>query len=136
MDTLPALAALPFEDWIAGTGVPEERRAPTDRNGPLQISNLEAYALGVDPMEVTREDLMRLASVLDGQARVHFTRNLLATGLGLDFEFSYDLEDWFPLEADQVQVLVQEEHRETVEALFTPEGSSPWFLRFIHRMND
>ncbi|MCC5850331.1 MAG: BNR-4 repeat-containing protein [Verrucomicrobia bacterium] len=133
-ELLPALAAMPFDDWIPGTGVPPERREPTDRNGPLQISNLEAYALGIDPMKVSKEDLIRLDTVMDGQARVRFTRNLLAMNLDLDFEFSNDLVGWLPLEADLIQVLGQQHHRETIEAVFTPDGPKPWFLRFIHRL--
>ena len=128
-ETLPALPALPFEDWVAGTGVPEDRRDPADRNGPLQISNLEAYALGVDPMQATRGDLLSFSSGGGETSRLRFTRNRLATTLEFDFEISNDLEVWYPLEEVTLQVLEETQTRETLEATFSPEGVGPWFIR-------
>ena len=46
-----------FGDWVVGLGLPEGRRGPTDRNGPLNLPNLLAYALGVNPLTAVREDL-------------------------------------------------------------------------------
>lgn len=135
VDNLPALAALPFGDWIAGTTVPENQRAPTDRNGSLQMQNFESYAIGVDPMSATWEDLMRIFPPTGDQPRVRFFRNPLAANLLIEFEYSLDLEDWAALAPETLQVLHRETNRERVEAVF-PEDSSPLlFLRMIYRSN-
>ncbi len=43
-----------FADRVADTGGPADRRGPNDRNGPLDLTNAQAYALGVPTMEWRR----------------------------------------------------------------------------------
>lgn len=130
-DTLPRPPGVFFSTWIENTTVPVHLREPLDRNGPLQISNLEAYALGVDPMQATREDLMRIVNGTGGTARVRFTRNSEAEGVNLRVEVSNDLSEWITLEEAYLQTLEADPPRETVEVTIAPDGSGPLFFRLV-----
>lgn len=62
MITFPAVSDTPFEDWADESGIPADRRGPLDRNGPLRVQNLLAYAMGLNPMSARSEDMPKIAT--------------------------------------------------------------------------
>ncbi len=65
-------AAGGFDAWAAANpGIPEDRRAPLDRNGPMGMQNLMAYAMGLDPMAATAEDLPKVTSLDTAAGTLH-----------------------------------------------------------------
>lgn len=134
-DTLPRPPGVFFSTWIENTTVPADRREPLDRNGHLQISNLEAYALGVDPMQATRGDLMQIVNGAGGSATVRFSRNSQAEGVNLRVEVSQDLSEWIMLEEAYLQRLETGPPRETVEVTIAPDGSGSLFFRLVYGLD-
>lgn len=56
--TLPGAG---FDGWIAAhPGIPADRREPLHRNGPMDLQNLAAYAMGLDPISAAPADLPRV----------------------------------------------------------------------------
>lgn len=46
-----------YSQWNVLSTLPSDLRGPTDRNGPLAIQNLAAYAMGLDPATASPADL-------------------------------------------------------------------------------
>lgn len=86
-----------FSAWVsANSGIPVDRRGALDTNGPMDLQNLMAYAMGVDPMTATTNDLPFVSS-MDAQAgTIHFiyrrAKNL--TDVILTPLVSPDLRSW------------------------------------------
>jgi Tol biopolymer transport system component len=55
--TLSVLVTEDFPTWIARWDLPPDKQDPADRNGPLDLPNLLAYALGVNPFTAQPGDL-------------------------------------------------------------------------------
>jgi alpha-amylase len=93
-----SVATTGFDGWIATTGVDPARRGPTDRNGPLQLRNLVAYAIGVDPFEATATDLPSLEAPIDSSFTLVWLRSKSATGIrtSLLATTSLTAPDWQP----------------------------------------
>lgn len=74
-----------FAEWIASLNppVPANRTGPADLNGALQLPNLVAYALGINPMTATVSDLPK-ARVENRQLLYSFRRS--KTAVGVDFQ--------------------------------------------------
>ncbi len=60
--TFPDESEVTFAEWAVDSGLPEECRGPLDRNGPLKIQNLMAYAMGIDPLTMTGDDMPEITS--------------------------------------------------------------------------
>ncbi|MFT5854813.1 MAG: hypothetical protein ACI8XO_002060, partial [Verrucomicrobiales bacterium] len=71
MITFPAVGGTTFEDWADESAIPADRRGPLDRNGPLMVQNLMAYAMGLNPMSVTQEDMPETATVDPVAGTIH-----------------------------------------------------------------
>jgi uncharacterized delta-60 repeat protein len=74
-----------FANWSVLGSLPEGRRGPTDRNGPMNLPNLMAYAMGLDPLLATADDLPGIASVDTGAGTVtyEFRRSKSVTDVNL-----------------------------------------------------
>jgi hypothetical protein len=92
-----ATALHDYASWVSGNAIPEATSAPADRNGPLRLTNLEAFAYGLDPQAALASDLPRLvaADAVTG-LRLFYRRNTVATDLVMGFEGSFDLAAWAP----------------------------------------
>jgi sulfatase modifying factor 1 len=126
---LTTFAAQSLEDWLAAAGVPANRRGPTDRNGPLLITNLEAYTMGLNPFEADPLDLPRVERASDGSGLLHFHYrvNLRAVGVPVVIESSEDLVSWIPAEPVEEMVHGEVDGVEQREAVFA--AADPLFLR-------
>jgi|GEM_PF-2644820 len=83
--TLDATADFPL--WAAAINLPAARRGPKDRNGPFQMENMVAYALGINPLTATPADLPYLSKTGDSLFLYH-TRKQRAEGIRYDAEWS------------------------------------------------
>jgi hypothetical protein len=132
---LPLLpgGSLTFGEWIADSGVPEGRREPNDRNGPLALPNLLAYAMGIHPMTGTAADMLRVTPrhSADGtvRLRMEYTRNTRTVKVDLATEGSLDLQEWSHLEAISETVVKEMDGVERVHAEFAAPAGERLFLR-------
>ncbi len=102
-----------FAVWADRLNLPLIRRGALDRFGPLGMTNLAAFAMGLDPRTATHADLPRLKrSETPGGIELHYRRNVAADGVAFVFESAESLaswqqvvpqEDWVTWEMDGVQ---------------------------------
>ncbi len=121
-----------FDSWIARTRAPENRRAMSDRNGPAAVSNLIAYAMGIDPMDAVPTDMPQVAEVAgdaSGSLLLAYSRAKLRSGVSVHVEGSHDLATWLPAEVVSEQVASLSEAREEVLALVTVPNGTKYFVR-------
>ena len=120
---------LTLDEWLAAAGVPADRRGPSDRHGPLRITNLEAYAMGLSPFEATAAELPRMDHVAEipGVLRFHYRVNTRAEGVSVSMESSSDLATWTAAIPEENNLLWEDEGVQGREALF--EAADTLFVR-------
>ena len=74
-----------FGAWSVLSSLPADLRGPTDRNGPLAIPNLVAYAMGLDPLTATPADLPASGKE-SNKLSITFHRSRFATDVTIDVE--------------------------------------------------
>ena len=116
-----------FESWPILATLPADRRGPLDRNGPLDLPNLLAYAMAINPLTATPEDLPKVGSVNPDDATIRFSYR---QGKRLDDVFvtvkiSTDLADWGDAVILTETVLEDHVDWQRIEVTVTmPEGPS------------
>ena len=126
----PPSSGIGFSAWVAANpNIPADRRGALDTNGPISLQNLMAYAMGVDPMAATTEDLPTVSSIDPKAGTMHFiyrrAKNL--TDVTLTPRVSPDLQSW----KDGVvisETLTDHGDYETVDALLS---FSPGLMGFL-----
>lgn len=114
-----------FEEWLVANAIPEETKGPQDRNGPLKLANLEAYAYGLNPFTALKSDLPQLLGVNPSTGMRYFYRlNVAAEDLEVKLEGLTDLNVWAPVTPDSEQVLWTVDGVEGREALFALDSPS------------
>jgi hypothetical protein len=126
--TLPAAG---FDDWIAAhPGIPEGSRGPLDRNGPLALQNLTAYAMGLDPMSASGADLPRVATLDPAAGTLHLIYRR-AKNLGdvtLVPRFSLNLASWGNANVQSQTVIEDGGDWERVDAVISFEPGPRVFI--------
>ncbi|MCC5807553.1 MAG: hypothetical protein JJU00_14615 [Opitutales bacterium] len=142
-DLAVAVAELPVDDdaldaWLAFVGVPADRRGPADRNGPLQLTNLEAYAMGIPPLTATSADLPRTERDPADPNQVSFTYrvNTAAEGVTTSILQSADLQSWNPASPITDAVVSTDGDIQWREAVFAVDAETPLFLQFGAELDD
>ena len=107
-----------YEIWPTLGGLPPAQLGPLDRNGPLGLQNLTAYAMALDPLVAKPGDLPQIvfdagvapAATADGDGalpaaadpaptlKFRYRRSLNATGIIMRVESSTNLANWTPVE--------------------------------------
>lgn len=90
-------SAQTFDDWLLEHSIPNDKSAPEDSNGALQLQNLYAYALGINPLTASKADLPSISATDSMGIRIAYRMNGNAADLTAEFEVSGDLLDWEPL---------------------------------------
>ncbi len=72
-----------FSAWVAGLNppLPADKQSPADPNGLLQLPNIVAYALGINPLTAAWSDLPQ-ARIENQQCIYSYRRSKTATGVG------------------------------------------------------
>ncbi|MCC5806437.1 MAG: immunoglobulin domain-containing protein [Opitutales bacterium] len=125
--------ASPMQTWLTAAGVPSAQTGPNDRHGPLSLTNLEAYAMGIPPFESTAADLPRTVrdGAVPGHVTLRYRLNTAAQEVVLSIEQSADLDTagWYPAEPLTDNVLSESGEIQWREASFAVEAGAPVFLR-------
>lgn len=89
-----------FSTWSVLASLPADKRGAGDRNGPLNLPNLLAYGMGLNPLEATPGDLPAFASLdsTNGRAAFRYRRAKNAPGVTLHPMISTGLSGWRPAE--------------------------------------
>jgi hypothetical protein len=115
-----------FSQWPVLASLPADRRGPSDRNGPLELPNLLAFAMGVDPLTATPDDLPATTALdpATGRAGFKYRRSKTATGVALTPMTSTSLTGWDTATITQTTVLQDGGEWEVVEIQVPapPEG--------------
>lgn len=113
-----------FASWTSAIGLPVDRCGVNDCNGPLMISNLVAYAMGIDPMKATPDQLPRVSGLdtVAGSMHVIYRRAKNHPDATLAPRISPDLADWSPADVVSETILEDGGDWELVDATisFTP----------------
>jgi hypothetical protein len=120
-----------FANWPVLAALPVEARNPLNRQGPLDLPNLLAFALGVDPMEATSADLLTLLDVdpTGGTGTLRYSRASLIEGTSLSLEVSATTGDWSDaIVLDTTVEPLSGGNRERVDAVIElPSGERVFF---------
>ncbi|MCP5533630.1 MAG: hypothetical protein H7A48_10690 [Akkermansiaceae bacterium] len=113
-----------FTSWTSAMGLPVDRCGANDCNGPLWISNLVAYAMGIDPMTATSGQLPQVSGLnaVAGSMHVIYRRAKNHPDATLAPRISPDLVDWSPADVISETILEDGGDWEVVDATisFTP----------------
>lgn len=91
---------LAFSTWPVLSNLPSDKRGPGDRNGPLDLPNLLAYAMALDPLEAVASDMPALdwLDSTNGRASFRYRRAKISPGVSLVPKISSNLNAWEPAE--------------------------------------
>lgn len=121
-----------FNSWAINLGLPENSRGLTVRNGPLEIENLLAFALGIDPFEATPSDLPALSHDPDQRhlMGLTYTRSKsVSDNVLYEIQDSRTLQGWEPAELVSHTKTGETASDEIWEAIFDITTESARFVR-------
>jgi len=112
-------------------GLPEGKRGQLDRNGPQQLQNLVAYALGLNPLTVTPSQIPRyFGGGPNNTWLVRYTRLADLPDVNLVLEYGDTLTDMEPAGEEVTQVLISTTSGvQTWEATIPADPSGNGFFR-------
>ncbi len=122
-----------FAAWADSMDLDESAAGVTDRNGPLNLSNLEAYAMGINPSQATMEQLPRIALDPDNPHLIPFYYQLdtRAEGISVQMLSSVDMVQWQEATPVSDTVLSIDNDIAAHRALFQAPENGPIFIRFV-----
>ncbi len=127
-----------FSNWSVLDSLPSDRRAPLDRNGPLDIPNILAYAMGLDPLTATPADLPALKSIntANGTVTITYLRSKNASGVSIDILGADSLQAgaWNP-RTFEIKNVADFPGHERVEAEVSVPIGDRYFLRVRARQD-
>ena len=139
-----------FGVWPILGSLPTDRLGPLDRNGPLGLQNLAAYAMALNPLLARMADLPRLsvpavqvpagdeviaADEVEPVMKFSYRRNRLASGIVTQVMASPDLVDWNPAVILSAEVLEQTTEWEWIEVTVARNAAAK-FLRLAIDFDD
>ena len=120
-----------YDAWIAGFEVSEERSGPADDASGDGVTNLEKFAFGLNPLEVSRAGLpVETLDTVEGERVLilSVTKNPQARGIEYIVESSTDLLDW-DFDADHVEIIEETEEKIDARLVQPVDGERKQFLR-------
>ncbi len=122
-----------FESWADEFEIPADRRDPLDWNGPLKIQNLMAYSMGLDPMNVTGEDMPKTANPDPERGVIHliYRRAKNSSEATLMPKISVDLETWSNVHIVTETILEDGGTWEKVDATIELAPGGNGFFNFV-----
>lgn len=142
--------------WPQLGGLPADQLGPLDSNGPLDLRNLTAYAMGIDPLVAQSGELPQLilgaedvppasrsadhrSTMATNESmlplRFQYRRNRNARGISMEVETSNNLVDW--TRAEILSSVVMEQHLDWERVEITvPRSDGKLFLRIATELTD
>ena len=139
-----------FGLWPVLGSLPLDRLGPLDKNGPLGLQNLVAYAMGLNPLQAGTADLPQLslpasqgvaaakffaAAEVIPSMKFRYRQTRQATGILTRVMASPDLIAWNPAQILSSAVIEQHPEWEWVEVT-VPRETGAKFLRLEYGFND
>ncbi len=82
-----------YNSWLTTTSIPVGKQAYTDTHGPMDMTNLMAYAFGVSPFSATAAH-MPVPELGDGVVKLKYRRSKKAMNVTYTVKSSVDLVTW------------------------------------------
>lgn len=129
----PTIGDTTFNDWADDAGLPVDLREPLDRNGPLKIQNLLAYAMGLNPMTASSGDLPQTASPDTGEGTIHliYRRAKNSSEATLTPKVSADLKTWSDANVIAETILEDGGNWEKVDATIELTPGTSTYLNLV-----
>ncbi len=125
--------SLPATSWPLLTSLPTDRRGPLDTNGPLNLPNILAYAMGIDPYAAIAADMPAIVTISEDADRVtlRFRRSVVSSDASLSIWVSPDLSEdsWIPAVWHTQAIVEAAEDWEIIEAEIDTAGPEKSFFR-------
>ncbi len=118
-----------FTDWADAYGVPMDNRDFLDINGPLDLTNIIAYSMGLDPFSATGSQLP-VSYHIPGtnQFTLQYYRDLRALGISTSILTSYEMGTWTTSVPVRFNVISDDGNgHQLVEAVFEDSSSKMFF---------
>lgn len=133
---LPEPKGNTFASWPLLATLPADRREPGDRNGPLDLPNILAFAMVLDPLSATREDLPTVGAVdaESATATFQYRRATGIDGVTLVPMISETFAGWQPADTSGLTILDTGEGFEQVELSLPAPLSGRLFMRLEAQM--
>jgi hypothetical protein len=122
----------PFDLWVfENPGIPAERRGMLDHNGPLDLQNLMAYAMGLDPLTATPDDLPHVHSPDTAAGTLHlvYRRSRTHYDAWLTPMISGNLTDWSPANMLSYETVLDGGDWEKIDALISLPPGNQGFIK-------
>lgn len=121
-----------FSNWAANTpDLPEGRKGLMDHNGPMDMPNLTAYAMGLNPMTAISTDLPQVTSINQAAGTLHFIyrRARTLTDAMLIIRFSSDLKTWTNANVSSQSIIGVGTDWDLMDATITFTPGVPAFIK-------
>lgn len=126
--------------WSEQVGLPEDKLEPEATNGPLQLPNALAFAMGIDPFNPTPAELPNAGRNPDPAEPAfvfRYKRDLKVLGLRTVIEATADLQTWTEMIPDSLNVVTDDGNGvQIVEASFNTPGTEKLFFRLRVQTNN
>lgn len=119
-----------FNSWSVLPSLPSERRGPLHRNGPMNLQNLVAHAMGLNPLTATATDLPRITGMQSNTATFLFRRAKGLSGVALGVKGTTNLATGPWSAADLINTSTTDRgDYESVEVTVPRPAGGKYFLR-------
>jgi hypothetical protein len=129
----PQRAMKNINSWYTELNIPAESIAPESTVGPLQLPNVLAFSMGVDPLNPSTQELPSAGRDLSQAEPVtvfRYKRDLKAMGVRTTIEATADLKTWTDAIPDSIKVISDDGNGvQIVEAQFFTQGDEKLFFR-------
>jgi uncharacterized delta-60 repeat protein len=123
-----------YEAWAILPDLPADRRDRLDTNGPLELPNILAYAMGINPLTATPADLPAFLghTANPGQGILRFRRNPDSLDTTLQIWTSPNLEtgSWIPAVVHGESLLQSGSGWQHIEAIIALPSPDQGFFRW------
>jgi subtilisin family serine protease len=122
-----------YADWPLLATLPNDRRSIYDRNGPLSIQNLMAFAMGIDPMHPPATAMPMIVEHDSNNYTVtlRYRRDKFTVGTTLTPMISTHLDSWTPATVIHSTVIQDDGHAEVIDVRIATTRQDRTFLRLL-----
>lgn len=132
LDQRPGMRTI--NSWFSEVNLPGGTSSAEAKTGPLQLPNVLSFAMGVDPLAPSAEELPSAGRSSSSASEADFTyrykRDLKAIGIRTAIEATSDLKTWTEVIPDSIRVISDDGNGvQLVEASFSDPTVQQLFFR-------